>query len=75
MKDHRSQKKADAFSTTVDSAGQTSGLAGKMEIEIQSQQMFKYIRSHFSYGLLGNASEDRVAEFLEQCGPNPCDTI
>jgi hypothetical protein len=75
VEDHRGQEEADAFSTTINRTGETTSLSGKVEIEIQSQEMFKDIRSHLPDCFLGNTSKDRIAEFLEHCGSNSSHTI
>ena len=65
MKHHGCQQETNSLGSAVNCASQATGLAGEVEVEVQSQKMLEDITRHFPDSLLRDAREDCVTEFLE----------
>jgi len=75
MKHHRCQQETDTLCTTINRPRKTTSLATKMEIQIQTEQMFEHISGHASDGLLCYASKDGVSCLCKEGGAYTCCSI
>lgn len=69
MKNHRREQETYTLRTSIDGAGKTSCLAREVEVQIQPQQMVKYVSGHFSNGCLSHAGKHSISQLLEHRCP------
>lgn len=70
MENHGGQQKANAFSTAINRASQSTCLAREMKIEVESQEMIEDVPRNLSNSLLRDTCKHCIAEFLEEGCPN-----
>lgn len=75
MENHGRKQETYAFGTPIDRSSETTGLTGKMKIEIQPKQVSEYVSGNLPNRLLSYASKYSITQFLEHCGPYPRCTI
>lgn len=75
VEDHGRQQETDALGSTVNRSRQTTGLPREVEVKIELEQVLEYISRDLADRLLRNTSEYSIAQFLEQCSPDPSNTV
>lgn len=75
MEDHRREQEADALRPAVDGPTQTSGLAGEVEVEVETQEVVKHIAGHPADRLLRDVRKDGIADLLEYRGSYASDAV
>ena len=75
MENHGGQQEADTLCSTINSPGQSSGLAREVEVKVQSQKMVENIARYFANSLLRDTGEYSIPKLLEKGRSDSCCAI